>query len=117
MKSLMKLQPLWIALSVAMLALSQARAQAGTAKPQVSLPWPTDGDVFTGETTFRVRADVIPGSHAIAFVQFFEDTNLWATVTNPPYATMWWPTYRPNHAYSWWFDLTAVAVDTAGFRS
>ncbi len=118
MKCHLKPLPLWITLLATMLAVGHAGAQSGTsnAPPKVSLVWPSYVHILTGEPLLRLRADVTPGGHPVAFVQFFAETNLIATVTNPPYAAMWWLA-PPRWAYSWPFALTAAAVDTAGLRA
>ncbi len=120
MKNRTKGQPLWLALVVPLVTVPHVRAQTGTSNmpPRVSLPWPCDGYTFSGPNWLRLRADVTPGSRPIAFVQFLVNTNPIATVTNPPYATMWWATNQPPSAYGRWdFEMIAAAVDTADLRA
>ena len=106
MKSLMKLHPLWIALLLALLTVNRARAQGETSNvpPRVSLCWPADENFISDITLLRLRADVMPGSRPVAFVQFYANTNLIATVSNPPYATM-----SSTPPITGFFNLTAAS--------
>ncbi len=109
---------MWLALALALITVARVRAQIGTSNvpPQVSLDWPANLGYLTELTYLRLRADVTPGSHPVIFVQFFADTSLIATVTNPPYATMWGlvPKPGPRYGCTGTWTLRAVATDTAG---
>ena len=112
MESLMKLQPLWLALSVAMLASASAspnRNRQAAGVVAMADRWrrfhrgndvSCAGGCHPGQPRHRLRSvlrrhEPLGDSHKPA-------------VCHDVVAT-----YRPNHAYIWWFDLTAVAVDSA----
>ena len=97
-----------------MLGLSGTRAGAAV-PPCVSINWPADALAARAGTVIKLSADVTRGSGPIAFVQFFADTDLIGTVTNPPYEALWTVALKPQTQGVLW-GLSAVAVDSVGLR-
>ncbi len=118
MGSLVRLLAPFLALLVLAAAPRPAAAQTnGDLAAEVSITWPNQGDVFTGGTLIKIETHVVPGSRAIASVQFFGDTNLIATATNPPFSAVWEARPSPNPAAPPVSDLRAIAVDVGGGRT
>ena len=95
------------------------RAQIGAdggSGPRVSIAWPTRADDFRTTELIKIEAAVMPADSPIAFVQFYADTNLIATATNPPFAPVWRVQEGPSPRGLGTWRLTAVAGDTSGGR-
>jgi Bacterial Ig domain len=95
---------------------SLAQAGDGGSAPSISITWPTSGAFFTTTELIKIEASVTPGDSPIASVQFLADTNVIATVTNPPFAVVWSVAEGPGLFDRGIWLLSAVAVDTSGRR-
>jgi VCBS repeat-containing protein len=76
--------------------------------PTVQIVSPTNGAFYFQPADFTVLAEAVDTDGTVAQVQFFQDTNLVAVVTNEPFFTV--RTNLPAGSYT----FTAVATDNEG---
>lgn len=79
--------------------------------PTVSLTSPSNNAAFSAGTNITLTADASDPDGSVTKVEFFNGSNLLATVINPPY-TYTWPSVAAGS-----YTLTAKATDNAGLSS
>ncbi|MCI0564731.1 MAG: Ig-like domain-containing protein [Nitrososphaera sp.] len=95
--------------------VTKAGTDAVNSAPEVSLDWPRSGNSFSAGELIKLKARAIHPDGIIAQVQFFADTTLIATVTNPPFNAIWEVGVRSHVDGPW--KLKVVAIDGAGVKA
>jgi hypothetical protein len=92
------------------------RADPANLLPAISITWPRGGEPVTYPNALKIKAQASDADGSVTQVQFFVETNLIGTATNPPFTVLWRvdPFTACDYCY---LQLKAVAVDNLGART